>query len=41
MRPFPSLTLPTPLPGGQAMGQEEKQAQDELREAEPWPALLL
>uniref|UniRef100_A0A8B9CUY1 ETS proto-onco 1, transcription factor n=1 Tax=Anser brachyrhynchus TaxID=132585 RepID=A0A8B9CUY1_9AVES len=27
--------------GGQAMGQEEKQAQDELREAEPWPALLL
>ena len=28
-------------PGGSALGAAEEQAQDELREAEPRPALLL
>lgn len=28
-------------PGGPAVGSEEEQTQDELREAESWPAILL
>lgn len=27
--------------GGQTLGPVQEQTQDELREAEPWPALLL
>lgn len=37
----PLFILKILISGGKEMGKEEKQAQDELRETEPWSTLLL